>query len=157
MNCILYSNTLYDVLSRHLDNTSYTMYNAVMSNQWKIIYYENLKKVTPVKAFVDTLDKNQKSKVFAFFTLLQEKGPNLPRPYADLLKDGIHELRIKITGDQYRVLYFFCYQEYIILTNVFNKTTDKVPESEINIAKKSRDDFLARITENELGDEYANI
>jgi len=78
------------------------------------------------------------------------RGPNLPRPYADLLKDGIHELRVKLSGNQVRISYFFCWRDFIVLTNVLMKTTDKVPESEINNAKKCRDDFLKRIDEEML-------
>ncbi len=35
---------------------------------------------------------------FGLSQLLEEKGPPLPRPYADLLTDGIHELRVKLSG-----------------------------------------------------------
>ncbi len=81
---------------------------------------------------------------------LEEKGPNLSRPYADLLKDGIHELRVKLSGNQVRVLYFFCYRDFIVLTNVFTKTTAKVPEADIREAKRCRDDFLKRTDEKML-------
>jgi len=74
----------------------------------------------------------------------------LNRPYADLLEDGIHELRIKLTGKQVRILYFFCYKDIIILTNAFEKHSGKVPKSEIRTAKKNRDDFLGRYTEQEI-------
>jgi phage-related protein len=66
------------------------------------------------------------------------------------LEDGIHELRIKLTGDQVRILYFFCYRDIIILTNSFEKHTDKVPKSEIKLAKINREDFLSRYTEHEI-------
>ena len=75
--------------------------------------------------------------------VLEEQGAQLPRPYADILSDGIHELRVKLSGDQVRILYFFCYQEYIVLTNWFTKNTDKIPIREIEKAKKIRNDFLA--------------
>ena len=66
------------------------------------------------------------------------------------MKDGIHELRVKLSGNQVRVFYFFCYRDFIVLTNVLMKTTAKVPESKINDAKKCRDDFLKRIDEEML-------
>ncbi|MCK5197088.1 MAG: type II toxin-antitoxin system RelE/ParE family toxin, partial [Spirochaetales bacterium] len=77
-----------------------------------------------------------------------------PRPYADLLKDGIHELRIKLSGNQIRILYFFCYENFIILTNSFSKNKKRVPEKEINKAKEYRTDFLKRYPENKLRREY---
>lgn len=80
-----------------------------------------------------------------FLSLLEEMGPNLHRPYADLLKEGIHELRIKLSGDQIRVLYFFCYQKYIVLYYAFIKNTDRVPEEFIHRVASYRDDFLKRV------------
>jgi len=63
---------------------------------------------------------------------------------------GIHELRVKLSGDEIRILYFFCYQDFIVLTHAFQKTTDKVPDAEIRKAKKYRQDFLQRMTEDDL-------
>jgi phage-related protein len=86
----------------------------------------------------------------AWLEKLEELGPNLPRPYADILTDGIHELRIKLSGNQIRILYFFCFKNFIILTNQFIKNTDKVPKNEIKKAKLRRDDFLKRYNEKDL-------
>ncbi|MGO9372510.1 MAG: type II toxin-antitoxin system RelE/ParE family toxin [Syntrophobacteraceae bacterium] len=67
-----------------------------------------------------------------------------------MLEDGVHELRVKLSGNQIRVLYFFCYRDFIVLTNVYRKNTAKVPESEIRKAKRCRADFLARFDEEKL-------
>jgi phage-related protein len=121
---------------------------------WRIIYYEDSNSVSKLFDYIESLDLRVQAKLLAWFNMLEERGPTLTRPYADLLEDGIHELRIKLTGKQVRVLYFFCYQKYIILTHSFVKTTDKVPVSEINKAKKLRDDFLKRYDETKLMEEY---
>ena len=97
-----------------------------------------------MKTSLNACQDNQRGKVVAWIEKLQEKGAILPRPYADLLRDGIHELRIKVTGSQVRILYFFCFKNYIILTHVFNKSTKKVPEKEIKKAIKIPADFLTR-------------
>ncbi|MCL2441477.1 MAG: type II toxin-antitoxin system RelE/ParE family toxin [Treponema sp.] len=121
-----------------------------MNNKWKVLYYIKQNGSKPVEEYIKELSVNERAKAMALIEHLEEEGPNLHRPYADLLEDGIHELRIKITGTQVRVLYFFCYQNYIILTNTFNKHTDKVPKAEIKLAKDSRTDFLSRYTEQEI-------
>jgi len=95
--------------------------------------------------------RNQ-AKILSIIALLEKKGPSLSRPYADLLEDGIHELRIKLSGKQVRILYFFCYQNFIILTHPFTKTTDKIPPSEINKTKILRTDFLKRYNKIQLED-----
>jgi phage-related protein len=55
----------------------------------------------------------------------------MPRPYADVLKDGIHELRIKLSGEQTRIVYLFCYRTCIVLTHSFIKRTARASEAEI--------------------------
>jgi len=134
-----------------VDNTSYIMYYSIVMNyKWTVIYYETNEGKCPVSDFIDSRSKRNQAKVLSLISFLEENGPTLPRPYADLLEDGIHELRIKLSGDQIRVLYFFCYKDFIILTHAFNKTTDKVPNPEINKAKKYREDFLKRFKEIQL-------
>jgi phage-related protein len=124
-----------------------------MSNNWKVYYYQKADETFPVKVYIDSLTKREQAKTLNFIELLQNEGPNLKRPYADLLKDGIHELRIKLTGTQVRILYFFCFQNSIILTNAFEKHTEAVPDSEINIARKYRNDFYTRFTEKDIKEE----
>jgi len=121
-----------------------------MNGKWQLLYYIKQDGTKPVEEYIRKLSINERAKTLAFIDHLKEKGPNLHRPYADLLEDGIYELRVKITGEQVRILYFFCYKDIIILTNVFEKHTDKVPKSEIKTAKKNRDDFLDRYTEQEI-------
>ena len=104
----------------------------------------------PVKDYIDNLSIKEQAKVLAFIGLLEGKGPYLPRPYADLLEDGIHELRIKLKGTQVRLLYFFCYQNIIVLTNVFDKHSNKVPKEQIKLAKEARIDFLNRFSEKDM-------
>lgn len=121
-----------------------------MDNKWTVIYYESSEGKCPVVDFIDSRSKRNQAKVMSLISFLEEMGPILPRPYADLLEDGIHELRIKLSGEQIRILYFFCYKDFIILTHAFNKTTDIVPEPEIKKAKKYRKDFLKRFKKNQL-------
>jgi phage-related protein len=121
-----------------------------MANKWQVYYYDTADGTSQVKSYVDALPVKERAKTLAFIGLLEANGPQLPRPYADLLKDGIHELRIKLTGTQARILYFFCYQNIIVLTNVFEKHTSAVPDSEIALAKICRTDFLARYSEKDI-------
>jgi phage-related protein len=121
-----------------------------MSNKWNVSYYIEADGTKPVEEYIRKLSLNERAKTLAFVEKLEEKGPNLHRPYADLLEDGIYELRIKLTGTQVRILYFFCYKDIIVLTNIFDKHTDKVPKSEIKLAKRNRDDFLMRFSEQDI-------
>ena len=120
-----------------------------MIKKWNIIYYEQNQE-SEVFNFVESQKNNNKAKLLSWLSILEEKGPLLPRPYADILDDGIHELRIKLSGNQVRILYFFCYKDFIILTNCFKKKTNKVPKKEIAKAKMFRDDFLSKYNEKKI-------
>ncbi|MBN1983023.1 MAG: type II toxin-antitoxin system RelE/ParE family toxin [Chitinivibrionales bacterium] len=117
---------------------------------WHVIYYEHKDGACPIYKFLESRTDREKAKLFNWIALLEREGPQLPRPYADFLEDGIHELRIKLSGDQVRVLYFFCYHDFIVLTHCFTKHTAKVPVTEIETAKKCRMDFLKRYTEKKI-------
>jgi phage-related protein len=126
------------------------MYTLIVAHGWQVYYYPKDDDTMPVKDYIDSLSLRERAKTMAFISFLEEKGPNLPRPYADILEDGIHELRIKLTGTQTRILYFFCFKDTIILTNVFEKHTSAVPKPEITLAKARRDDFLKRFTGSDI-------
>ncbi len=121
-----------------------------MAGKWNILYYSEDEKLSDIEIFIDSKDERNQAKIFAWPEKLAELGPSLPRPYADILIDGIHELRIKLSGSQVRILYFFCYKDYIILTNQFVKNSDKVPKSEINKSKERREKFLKKYNEIDL-------
>jgi phage-related protein len=130
------------------------MYNFIMKSKYKVLFYKTKTNKCYVEEFLDSLDKLELAKVLSWISLLEEKRALLPRPYADLLEDGIHELRIKVSGQQERVLYFFCYQNIIVLTHNFTKNTDKVPKSEIKKAKTFKSDFLGRFTKEKIMEDY---
>lgn len=125
-----------------------------MYKEWKIIYYEDKDGNSEVFQFIDSQKMKNKAKIMSWVSMLEEKGPILPRPYADLLREEIHELRVKLSGNQVRILYFFCFEDFIVLTHGFTKNTQKVPPKEIDKAIKLRGDFLSRYTKKSIQEEY---
>jgi phage-related protein len=121
-----------------------------MNKKWKVIYYKSKDGSIPVKKFINSRNEGNKLKFATLIDYLQEVGINLPRPYADYIVNEIYELRVKLSGDETRTLYFFCYENFIVLTNIFQKTTDKIPKKEINIAIKYKEDFLKRYNNNNI-------
>lgn len=76
--------------------------------------------------------------------MLEKNGSELRMPYSKHIVDGIFELRAKVGSDISRVLYFFIIGSKAVLTNGFIKKTQKTPRSEIELAKKYRNEFLNR-------------
>ncbi|MDD3403209.1 MAG: type II toxin-antitoxin system RelE/ParE family toxin [Hespellia sp.] len=113
--------------------------------EFEVRLYEDEIGNCPVEVFIHNLDAKMQAKLIGLLDVLKEKGNNLREPYSKYLEDGIFELRCKVGNNITRVLYFFYYDEKIILTNGFVKKTRKTPRKEIKLAKKRRDVFVERV------------
>lgn len=121
-----------------------------MEKKCQVLYYSDSSGKSQVEDFINSRNLNNQVKITAVIDYLEEMGVNLPRPYSDYLRDGIYELRVKLSGDETRTLYFFCFEKYIVLTHTFLKKTQKVPDSEINKAIKLKTDFLSRFNKDNI-------
>ena len=93
--------------------------------------------------FLDGLPEGARTKAASWLGLLQQEGPNLRRPYADVLEGPIRELRVSFGRLEIRVLYFIEGRS-IVATNGFLKKTREVPRGEIERAGRRRQSWLAR-------------
>jgi phage-related protein len=125
-----------------------------MNREWKVIMYETVEGECPVKDFILSRNDDNRDKILAYIDYLADVGIDLHRPQADYLRDGIHELRIKLSGDETRTLYFFCFENYIILTHTFVKRTQEVPNAEIEKALRYKIDFIQRYNINTIDEDY---
>lgn len=110
---------------------------------YKVEFYEDRKKGCPATEFLYSLQIKIRAKVSKWIEKLEEEGPNLPRPYADIVRGKIRELRVGFGSNEYRFLYFF-FGKAIIITHGFLKKTQRVPEEEIERAERYMRDFLER-------------
>ncbi len=111
---------------------------------YEVDYYEDAKGRKPVEEFIDSLDVKMRAKVFGRLELLEQEGPALGMPFARVLEDGIYELRTTQGGNITRILYFFVVGKRVVLTHGFVKKTQKTPRSQIERAKRFRDDWRKR-------------
>jgi hypothetical protein len=121
-----------------------------VATSWHILFCDEQIRSCPVSEFIDACPPKHQIKVLRFLSLLESEGPTLPRPYADTLVEGIHELRIKLSGDQIRLLYFFAHQKFIVLYFAFVKSTSKVPPKFIRKVIEYREQFLQTVPKNRL-------
>ena len=110
---------------------------------YRVLYYTKANDECPLKEFIDALGEKPRGKIARLISYLARLGPDLPRPYADTLRDKIRELRVPYGRLQIRILYFFKYDR-IILTQGFLKKTGPVPDEEIERAVRRMNDWLAR-------------
>lgn len=69
--------------------------------------------------------------------MLSQFGNELRRPHADMLRDGIYELRARLGSVNYRMLYFFSGRQIAIVSHGLTKET-AVPDAEIERAVQRR-------------------
>jgi len=75
-----------------------------------VVFYQEQAGVSPVMAWLTELrETNVKAflKCRTAVARLAQLGHELRRPEADYLREGIHELRVRLGSVNYRLLYFF--------------------------------------------------
>jgi len=90
-------------------------------------------------------DRRAADKCSAAIELLAEFGHELRGPHADLLRDGMHELRVRVGRVNYRVLYFFHGRGVAVLAHGLTKEK-KVPKTDIERASDRKLKFEANPT-----------
>ncbi len=86
----------------------------------------------PLLAWLNGLPPKVQDKCTVRIERLAEMGHELRRPEADVLRDGIHELRVSFRRIQYRILYFFHGQDAVISHRLVKER--EVPPGEIDLA-----------------------
>lgn len=112
--------------------------------EFRALFYALPDGTKPVKTFLVELDPKMRAKMLRAIALLELAGNELREPDSKHLTDGIFELRAKVSTDISRVLYFFIVGKRAILTHGFIKKSDKTPPSEIDRAKRYREEYLSR-------------
>ncbi|MFH1245385.1 MAG: type II toxin-antitoxin system RelE/ParE family toxin [Candidatus Omnitrophota bacterium] len=107
---------------------------------YEVEFYKDRKGRCLTIEFLDGLETKKRAKVARWIDKLEKEGPDLPRPYADILRGKIRELRVGFGSNEYRFLYFF-FGKRIIITHGFLKKTDRVTEGEIERAERMMQDF----------------
>jgi phage-related protein len=125
----------------------------------RVHFYQESPGDVPVLDWLHELahgDARALNKCRAAIERLKEMGHELRRPEADLLRDGIYELRVRVGRVNYRVLYFFHGQGVALLAHGLTKENE-VPRGDIDkaVARKHRyeaDPITHQYEENDDGD-----
>jgi len=105
---------------------------------------------SPIEEFLDSLSSKEAQKVVWVLSLIEEMDNISTKFYKQLSNcDGIIEVRVQIGKNNFRLLGFEDKNTFVILTNGFKKKDQKVPKSEINLAQKRKNEYLARGDTNE--------
>ncbi len=106
----------------------------------KLVFFKDLDGSIPALDWLDEQSSKVKAKCQERLIRLQDMGHELRRPEADLLRDGIHELRIGFQGVNYRLLYFFHGKIAAVVSHGLTKER-AVPVREIELAIRRKRQF----------------
>ena len=98
----------------------------------------------PVKEFMISLENKMRTKAIHELMLLREKGNLLREPFSKAMGDGIFGLKVQQGSNDTRIFYFFFIDTKVVLTNGFNKKTQRTPPEELERAKRYKDDYEQR-------------
>jgi phage-related protein len=113
--------------------------------QTRLLFFQDAGRVAPVWEWLKELratNPKAYAKCLVRIRRLAELGHELRRPEADMLRDGIYELRARLGTVNYRILYFFYGQNVAALAHAITKENE-IPIVEINRAVERKRAFAA--------------
>ena len=110
----------------------------------EIIFYKFSSGKSPVEEFLDSLSSKEAKKVVWVLKLIEEADTVSSKFYKNLSNtNGIIEVRVQYTNNNFRLLGFEHNGTFIVLTNAFRKKDQKVSKKEIEIAQKRKKEYLS--------------
>jgi len=111
----------------------------------KIIFYKTDSGNSPVQEFIDSLSDKQAKKVAWVLRLVRDLKITPTKYFKKLVNSNdIWEVRVQMGSNIFRFLGFYDGSQLIILTNGFQKKSQKTPKREIELAKRRKQSYLKR-------------
>jgi phage-related protein len=118
------------------------------------VYFGDMKKISfyltgtgkcPVQEHLDTLSDKQVTKIAWVLKIIRDIHPISSKYFKKLVNtDSIWEVRVDVGRNTFRLLGFFSGHELIVLTNSFQKKSQKTPSKEIKLAERRKREHLRR-------------
>ncbi len=99
----------------------------------EVVFFREDEETVPMRDWLDSISKKAQAKCLVKLGRLEELGHELRRPEADYLRDNIYELRVRLQGVNYRMLYCFHGRTAAVVSHGIVKQK-KVPAKEIDLA-----------------------
>ncbi len=110
-----------------------------------ISFYKTDSGKCPVEDHLDSLSDTQVTKITWVLKLIRETKNISTKYFKKLVNtEDIWEIRVSVGKNIFRLLGFMQEGRLIILTNSFQKKTQKTPRKEIKLAEKRKKDYLSR-------------
>jgi len=106
----------------------------------KVVFFKEADGTVPILEWFDSLQEKALDKCRVRIERLEALGHELRRPEADLLRNGIYELRVGLQHVNYRMLYFFHGRTAAVISHGLVKEAE-VPPKEIERAIERKRKF----------------
>ncbi len=107
--------------------------------QMEVVLFMEENGTAPLREWLDEQPEKVQDKFVERVERLAEKGHELRRPLADILRDKIYELRVRFKKKNYRILYFFCCNRAVLSHGLLKEK--RVPDKEIKLAIARREEY----------------
>jgi phage-related protein len=115
----------------------------------EVQFYRTEKGECPVEEFLDSLPAKVAQKITWVLKIIEE-FERIPKSYFKKIESTeVYECRIIFGGNIYRILGFFYKGNFVVLTNGFQKKTQKTPKDEIRLCETRMKNFVSRGGKNE--------
>lgn len=111
------------------------------------VYFRAADGTEPVRHFVTRLDAKRQAALLnqiGRLNLLSDQMPHLPFPHSSRVDGELRELRCHFGSEHYRVLYRRS-ERLLVLLHAFRKTSAKLPEADVALARQRWEDFKRRM------------
>jgi phage-related protein len=117
--------------------------------QWEIEFYENKENDCPVKNFIKGFTEKEQAKIIWQIDLLKKFVIKLCNPYTEKIHGkeykGLWELRIKYSGNDYRIFYFLYIRNKFILLHGIIKKSNKTPKEDLQTALYRMKNYIEKM------------
>ena len=116
------------------------MYLCTLDNKQKhrkIAFYNDY-----FQNFFDKQSEKVKAKIIWTLNLVEDLQ-RVPEPYLKHIENtiGLYEIRVQFGSDIFRIFCFFDQGQLVVLSNGFQKKTQKTPKKEIELALKIKAEY----------------
>lgn len=116
--------------------------NPCAISQVRVVFFQDEDGNVPALQWLLVVKKRAKRITAKFHERIIELGWDMTRPHVDTQRDGIHELRVRFGGVNYRLLYAFQEQTIAVLAHGLTKERS-VPPEDIDTALRRIQAFSA--------------
>ena len=111
-----------------------------VSSDWTIVFYTDRRGRKPALEYIEGQTATDRAGIARHLELLQALGVRISDPYVKHILGKLWELR----PQPHRLIYFMFAGRRIVILHAFQKKSRKTRRSDIDIARKRMNDFIAR-------------